>query len=187
MPSRSAVRTRPHRPAKRTAAPMRAAIGALFAGLAFPPTAGAQSVPETHGDWVVQCADAGNQANRCQMAQTLTADGTGQHVMTMIVRPADGADGLAALVRLPHGLYLPGGIALRVDGSAPMTALIQTSDASGVYASVPLPADIVDAMKAGRSLTVAMQSVKREPIALDVSLAGFTAASAALAARTGRD
>lgn len=149
--------------------------------------ANAQTLAEPHGDWVVQCADPGNRASRCQMAQTLTADGTGQHVMTMIVRPADGAAGLTALVRLPHGLYLPGGIALRVDGGAPVTALIQTSDAGGVYASVPLPAALVDAMKAGRSMTVAMQSVKREPIALTVSLAGFTAASGALAARSGGD
>lgn len=185
MPDRSVAETPRNHPASRAAPLARAMIGAMLATLACSSPATAQTPAEPHGDWVVQCADDGPQASRCQMAQTLTADGTGQHVMTMIVRPADGGTGLTALVQLPHGLYLPGGIALQVDGGAPVPALIQTSDAGGVYASVPLPAGLVDAMRAGRSLTVAMQSVKREPIALTVSLAGFTAASGVLAARAG--
>lgn len=155
----------------------------VLATLASPAPAVAQAMAESHGDWVVQCADASNQEFRCQIAQTLTADGTGQHVMTMIVRRDEETGGLTALVRLPHGLFLPAGIALQVDGGAPVRAAIQTSDASGVYASVPLTAVLAGAMKAGRSMSVAMQSVKREPIALTVSLTGFTAASATLAAR----
>jgi len=159
----------------------------LLAASASAGHASGQSLPETHGDWVVQCANADTNGEQCQMTQTLTADGTGLHVMTMIVRPADGANGLTALIRLPHGLFLPSGVALQVNGGTAVPALIQTSDANGVYASVPLPASLVDAMKAGRSMTVAMQSVKREPIALTVSLAGFTAASGVLAARTTGD
>ncbi|MEQ8399438.1 MAG: invasion associated locus B family protein [Roseitalea porphyridii] len=140
--------------------------------------------PGVHGDWVVQCATDAGEQDRCQMSQILTAEGTGDHVMTVVLRVADEGAGLTGLVRLPHGLDLPAGVALDVDErGAPLRAAIGTSDAAGVYAQLPLDARMVAAMRAGRTLNVSMRSVKGEVITLGVSLAGFTAAAEALTAK----
>lgn len=111
------------------------------------------------------------------MSQILTAENTGQHVMTVIIRTVDEGPGTSILLALPHGLYLPSGIAFQVDSGKSNSAPIQTSDAKGVYAVFPLSQAQFEAMKAGNRLKVSMQSVKRETITLAVSLLGFTAAS----------
>lgn len=80
------------------------------------------------------------------------------------------------LVALPHGLFLPGGLSMQIDDGKARQSAIQTSDAKGVYAALPVTSDMLARLKAGNSLKVSMNNVQRRKLTIPVSLTGFTAA-----------
>ncbi|CAN7614490.1 invasion associated locus B family protein [Aminobacter sp. LjRoot7] len=168
----------------RTTTPVRAVnIGAavlalLFAGSAFAQEAKpAEAKPVEANPWAVNCA-SGATINelQCQVSQNLTESKTGQRVLTVTIRKENAKGGLAMLLALPHGLFLPSGASYQIDQGEKVTVAIQTSDQNGAYAAAPLTPELITAMKAGTNLNVGMESVTRKAVAIPVSLAGFTAA-----------
>jgi invasion protein IalB len=134
--------------------------------------------PADANPWVVNCASGGQSTDlQCQISQNLTESKTGQRVLTVTVRKQAGDNaGLAMLLALPHGLFLPAGATYQIDSGAKATVAIQTSDQNGAYAAVPLTPELLTAMKAGTNLNIGMESVTRKPVTIPVTLAGFTAA-----------
>ena len=134
--------------------------------------------PADANPWVVNCASGGQSTDlQCQVSQNLTESKTGQRVLTVTVRKQTGENaGLAMLLALPHGLFLPAGETYQIDSGAKATVAIQTSDQNGAYAAVPLTPELLTAMKAGTNLNIGMESVTRKPVTIPVTLTGFTAA-----------
>jgi invasion protein IalB len=134
--------------------------------------------PADANPWVVNCASGGQSTDlQCQVSQNLTESKTGQRVLTVTVRKQAGDKaGLAMLLALPHGLFLPAGATYQIDTGAKATVAIQTSDQNGAYAAVPLTPELLTAMKSGTKLNIGMESVTRKPVTIPVTLAGFTAA-----------
>ncbi|HEV2901425.1 MAG TPA: invasion associated locus B family protein [Pseudaminobacter sp.] len=77
---------------------------------------------------------------------------------------------------LPHGLFIPAGASYQIDAGEKKSVAIQTSDQNGAYAAVPLDAALIAALKTGTNLNIGMESVTRKPVAIPLSLNGFTAA-----------
>ena len=126
--------------------------------------------------WLVNCSSSATSDDLiCQMSQQLTASQTGQRLMSVVIRRGEGK-ALSMLVALPHGLYIPAGIKLTVDGGKALPSEIQTSDANGVYAALEVTDDLLRRLKAGNKMEVSMTNVQRNTLAIPVSLAGFTAA-----------
>jgi invasion protein IalB len=168
----------------RTTTPVRAVnIGAAVLSLFFSSSAFAQEAkpaeakPAEANPWAVNCA-SGARVNelQCQVSQNLTESKTGQRVLTVTIRKENDKGGLAMLLALPHGLFLPSGASYQIDQGEKVTVAIQTSDQNGAYAAAPLTPELITAMKAGTNLNVGMESVTRKAVAIPVSLAGFTAA-----------
>ncbi|MBT1156768.1 invasion associated locus B family protein [Aminobacter anthyllidis] len=168
----------------RTTMPCRAInIGAAMLSLLFTSAAFAQETkpadpkPAEANPWAVNCA-SGATINelQCQVSQNLTESKTGQRVLTVTIRKENDKGGLAMLLALPHGLFLPSGASYQIDQGEKVVIAIQTSDQNGAYAAAPLTPELITAMKAGTNLNVGMESVTRKPVAIPVSLAGFTAA-----------
>ncbi|WP_225248150.1 invasion associated locus B family protein [Mesorhizobium sp. J8] len=127
--------------------------------------------------WAVNCSSGPTGTElQCQVSQNLTEAKTGQRVLTVTVRRQQDAVGFAMLLALPHGLFLPSGASYQIDGGKKATVAIQTSDQNGAYAAVPLPAELVKAMRSGTTLNIGMESVTRKPVTIPVSLKGFGAA-----------
>lgn len=153
-------------------------LSLLFAGAAFAQEAKpADPKPAEANPWAVNCA-SGSTINelQCQVSQNLTESKTGQRVLTVTIRKENADGGLAMLLALPHGLFLPSGASYQIDQSEKVVIAIQTSDQNGAYAAAPLTPQLITAMKAGTNLNIGMESVTRKPVAIPVSLAGFTAA-----------
>ena len=137
----------------------------------------AEAKPADANPWVVNCSSGSTGTDlQCQVSQNLTELKTGQRVLTVTVRRQEGEAGLAMLLALPHGLFLPSGASYQIDTGQKATVAIQTSDQNGAYAAVPLMPDLITAMKAGTNLHIGMESVTRNPVTIPVSLSGFTAA-----------
>ncbi len=80
------------------------------------------------------------------------------------------------LLHLPHGMHLPAGVVIRVDKGKPIKVAIQTCDLRGCFAGVPVDAVMLKAKKRGQTLSVALRNLKKQTIAINLNLKGFTAA-----------
>jgi invasion protein IalB len=81
-----------------------------------------------------------------------------------------------ALVQLPLGLNLPVGAKFQVDDGKPIDLQIQTCENRGCYASTPIAADVLTALKAGKQLKVSFQNLGKETITIPMPLTDFAAA-----------
>ena len=81
-----------------------------------------------------------------------------------------------AIVQLPLGLNLPAGAKLQVDDGKTSDLQIQTCEARGCYANVPIAPDMLAAMKSGKQLKVSFQNLAKETITIPMPLADFAAA-----------
>ncbi|MFD2053832.1 invasion associated locus B family protein [Mesorhizobium calcicola] len=148
---------------------------------AQPKPADSSAKPADANPWAVNCSSGSATAElQCQVSQNLTEAKSGQRVLTVTVRRDSGNGGLAMLLALPHGLFLPSGASFQIDQGQKTVLAIQTSDQNGAYAATPLSADLIKTMKSGTNLNIGMESVTRKPVTIPVSLAGFTAAVAKL-------
>lgn len=131
----------------------------------------------TRPNWLVNCANTGaNGALNCRMTQTLFVAKTRKRLLQVTVNAPAAAAGSkpTLLVMLPHGLFLPAGIALKVDTDKEKKLAIQTADANGSYAGLALEAALLAKLQKGTKLTISMVSSKKQRLNIPVSLAGFS-------------
>lgn len=158
----------------------RACAVALGLFAATPLSAQEQStLREVHGDWEVRCTGGGT---NCFMTQTYLNE-QGAPVVVFSVKSAGGLTDnngapVAALgeVVVPFGVFLPGGLGLRVDSGEGRRAPYETCDGPGCRTILPVSDDTLRSLKLGG---VAYVTVMRDPeraVDFPISLRGFTAA-----------
>jgi len=156
--------------AQEAAAPAAAPVVSTLPG-------GANSISEVHGDWTVSCA-MGKEAKQCVLNQSLGDSQTGQRVLAveLAVPAANRAEGM---LLAPFGLRLADGIKLAVDGKALAAPLpFLTCIASGCLVPLGFDEATLTTLRAGTKLEIGGVSADgAQPVALSVSLAGFTAAT----------
>lgn len=153
-------------------------IGTILLAL-LSTVAGAQS-EQTYKDWTVRCAEQ-EQGGRCVMSQLLKNRENDEPILLMEVGYLGEGDQPMAQFTVPHGVFLPAGVQLRVDdaeeaGRVPYTVC----DKIGCKAIAKLDDKVLAAMKAGNRLVTTLTSPSGDTATMSVSLAGFTAAINAL-------
>jgi invasion protein IalB len=138
--------------------------------------ANAQNTPPPPG-WAARCGSASRDAPlECAIEQSAVLPRTGQLVILVNIRvPADTRTP-AALIQLPLGLNLPGGVKLQVDEGAATDMQIQTCEARGCYAGTTIAPDLLAAMKSGKQLKISFQNLNKETLTVPLPLADFAAA-----------
>ncbi len=137
---------------------------------------GASAINETYGDWTVDCRIANGQ-RLCVLLQSQGNSQTGQRVFAIELR-APKAGRAEGTILFPFGMKLESGAVLRLDDKDLGQGLrFSTCLAQGCLLPISLPTVATDAMKAGKTLTVAALNLSNnEPVSFNVSLAGFGAA-----------
>jgi len=166
-----------------TALTLAAAVACLGAGPAM-----AQGLPtEPRGgletlefrDWTLRCLQAEGQ-RRCEMIQAVEDPEDGEPVLAMVVtREPGGARALAWIV-LPLGLLLPPGVGLRVDQGETLRLPVRHCEPGGCLVPWELEQATLAALRGGVTLEVQAYDIDEQPVAIPVSLLGFTAAFEAL-------
>lgn len=137
---------------------------------------GANASSETHGDWTVDCR-TGEQGKDCAMSQALGDSQSGQRVLALELgsRAVDSSEGM---LLAPFGLRLGEGVQLAVDGKALGDKRnFVTCIPTGCLVPVSFSQTELSALRAGTMLEVsAIGADATQPIKLNVSLTGFTAA-----------
>ncbi|MCP3390370.1 invasion associated locus B family protein [Bradyrhizobium sp. CCGB12] len=127
--------------------------------------------------WIVRCTSASREAPlECAMEQNAVLTKTGQTVVLINIRIAPDTRTPIALLQLPLGLNLPIGAKLQVDEGKTFDLQIQTCENRGCYASTPIAADLLTALRSGKQLKVSFQNMAKETIAIPMPLNDFAAA-----------
>jgi invasion protein IalB len=159
-------------PARSKAAP-HPAQAAQATPAADPAAAAAPAAP----GWAARCSSASRDAPlECAVEQTAILSKTGQLVVLVNIRVPSDTHAPVAMVQLPLGLNLPGGARFQVDDGKTTELQIQTCENRGCYAAVPIPADLLAALRSGKQLKVSFQNLTKETITIPMPLADFAAA-----------
>lgn len=136
----------------------------------------AASAPPPPG-WIARCSSTSRSATlECAIEQSAVLTKTGQLIVLINIRvPADTRAPIA-LVQLPLGLNLPAGAKLQVDDGKTTDLQIQTCEARGCYANLPITPDVLATMRTGKQLKVYFQNLGKETIAIPMPLADFASA-----------
>jgi invasion protein IalB len=127
--------------------------------------------------WIARCTSASREAPlECAIEQTAVLTKTGQLIVLVNIRIPSDTHAPVILVQLPLGLNLPVGAKLQVDDGKVIDLPIQTCEARGCYASIPIAPDQLAAMKSGKQMKVSFQNLAKETITIPMPLADFAAA-----------
>jgi invasion protein IalB len=138
-----------------------------------PPAAAAPAQP----GWAARCTSASRDAPlECAIEQTAVLSKTGQLIVLVNIRVPSDTHAPIALLQLPLGLNLPTGAKLQVDDGKTADLQIQTCDNRGCYASIPIAADLLAALKSGKQLKLSFQNLNKETITIPMPLTDFPAA-----------
>jgi invasion protein IalB len=141
---------------------------------ATPPAAEATATPP---GWAARCTSARRDAPlECAIEQTAVLSKTGQLVVLVNIRVPSDTHAPTLLVQLPLGLNLPVGAKVQVDEGKVTELPIQTCESRGCYATVPLAADLLAALKSGKQMKVSFQTMNKETISIPMLLTDFAAA-----------
>lgn len=140
---------------------------------AIPKTTEAQSPP----GWVLTCQASPAQAPlECRISQELYSAEARARVLAVSVAKSKSGDGFDMTLAMPHGVYLPAGISLKIDDAEPIKAAVESSNASGIFVTLPLDASLTPAIKRGKTMLVGITNMAGKPLQIPVNLNGFTAA-----------
>ncbi|MDF2234824.1 invasion associated locus B family protein [Albimonas sp. CAU 1670] len=132
--------------------------------------------------WTLSCrADAADAAPLCEAAQTLALRETGRTFASVVIGPAgDGSTALVLRAQLPHGLDIPAGVGLLVDGREAARLEVRTSGPAGLFARTALTAELRAALAAGEALSLSFATLDGGRAQAPMPLAGFAALAAKL-------
>ncbi len=134
-----------------------------------------------HGDWEVGCLEG---TTNCEMQQVAQDEGDNPVILVRLVRlPAD-ADALAlAVFNTPLGTLLPPGVSFQIDSGETASLPFEWCVEEGCVVRLGLREQDIAALKRGRVVNLRVASIAdpETPVALTLSLSGFTAAYDSLA------
>lgn len=133
-------------------------------------------VRESHGDWQIRCAPDGEE---CFMYQLVLDPEENPVAEFSLVRLPEGAEAAAgATVVTPLGTLLTAGLVLQVDSGEARQYPFSWCVQIGCFSRFGFDDASVAAMKRGSTAQMRLASIAapEQPLTLDVSLSGFTAA-----------
>lgn len=153
-------------------------ILAIAGQISLPAAAQAPSPKQTFESWLLSCEDG---RPPCYISQSIQLTETGQRILRVVTGHL-GPEGRPILhLTVPLGIYLPLGVALRVDEGPQRKAEVQTCTADGCEATLLLDTELLASLTEGKLMQVAfLDAVTRRQITVAVPMAGFRQAHTAL-------
>lgn len=141
-----------------------------------PPSAGnTVAAPASQApNWIVRCTSTSRQAPlECSIEQQALVQATGQQVSLVSIRVPGDTRQPVMMVQLPLGLFLPAGLTLQVDDTKSQNIAIQSCDQRACYVGLAVTPDMLENLKKGQKLNLAIQSMNRESITISHPLSDF--------------
>lgn len=166
--------------------PQKIRVGILLAllflsALAGPAAHAAAAQEERYHDWILRCDDQLLWAKQCSISQSILLQETGQNVLRVVAGTLAEDKRRILHLTLPLALYLPAGVALKIDDQTQTIIPVETCTAGGCELAIPLDPPLLHSLQKAQALRVGfLDAVSRRQITVTVSLHGFSEAFAAL-------
>jgi invasion protein IalB len=140
------------------------------AGAAAPNSASLAS--DGGSGWRIECANDGK-ALDCRAINRVNHRDTRELIAAVAIRIPPDTKKPALIVQLPLGIQVTDKITLRVDEGQAEGYPVQTCTQTGCLVGAPASDALIAALRAGRELKVAFQSLAKQTITVTMPLAGF--------------
>ena len=138
---------------------------------------GAPQAEQTQEPWLIDCGEAGGfSQGSCRMLQTVVIRETKQPLLTAAIERRPDGSGLSMVLKVPHGLLIPPGMLLELEGQKPEVLRYRLSDATGLFAATPLTPEYLEALQKGETLKVSVATAEGQKVGIPVTLRGFKTA-----------
>lgn len=138
---------------------------------------GAPQSAENQEPWLIDCGEAGGFSQaKCRLLQTVIIRETKQPLLTAAIERRPDGEGMSMVLKVPHGVFIPPGMALELEGQKPQVLRYRLSDATGLFAAMILSPEYLEALKTAGALKVSIVTANGEKVGVPVSLQGFTEA-----------
>jgi invasion protein IalB len=125
--------------------------------------------------WRVECANDGK-ALDCQTVNKVSQRESGQVVTAVAIRVPPDTKKPVLMVQLPLGIQVNQQVSVQVDEGKAERYPIQTCAQNGCFVAVPVADPVIGALRGGKNLKVAFQSVTSQTITVTMPLGGFALA-----------
>ena len=141
----------------------------------------AKAKPASAAVWAARCASTTRTTPPdCSVEQRVLIRPSGQLLAAVTITVPHDTRKPTILVQVPFGLALRAGITLQLDNRGPARLDVQTCDQGGCYVGTLLSDDFLAGMLSAKTLTVKMQAVGGQNIAVPMPLTGFKDAYSAI-------
>jgi invasion protein IalB len=154
------------------------AVKWLLAGFLFVVMQVQAAEPEKFGDWTKKCEKDSSGLEICYIEQVASDKKTGQRIMLLKIGyvPSRTKEPIM-IVTVPLGVAIKPGVAYFMDNQQLVSLSLLVCEPDGCSTSgQPVPVDIVDMMRKGKTGEIRIMLLNREVVALPVSLKGITKA-----------
>lgn len=133
-------------------------------------------VRDTFGDWQVRCTPQGNECFMYQLAVDAEENPVAEVSLLKLPTPSEAAAGVTVVS--PLGTLLTSGVVVQIDTNEARQYPFNWCSQVGCFARFGLTDQSINAMKRGKAgkMTLISVGAPENPIALNLSLTGFTAA-----------
>jgi invasion protein IalB len=133
------------------------------------------NVGDRVGDWIFECIGIGVNQTRCLLTQRLVLENNQQEIMRLTLSTIGDSDQVLLTARVPLGIFLPSGVAARIDNGEDFQLTPTFCRQEGCEAQVILGPDLLDAMKRGNEILVGFrQNPNSDTIVVPASLIGVS-------------
>jgi len=98
---------------------------------------------------------------------------TGQPLASVIVQMPPNAHEPVMTVRVPTGIYIPGGVTMQIDEAKPESLPLQTCDLQGCFAQKALAPTAITALTKGQKLSITFQNMTKSNVLVPFPLGNF--------------
>jgi invasion protein IalB len=125
--------------------------------------------------WRVECANDGK-ALDCQTVNKVSQRESGQIVAAVAIRVPPDTKKPVLMVQLPLGIQVTEQVSVQIDEGKTERYPIQTCAQNGCFVATPVADAVVGALRGGKNLKVAFQSLTKQTITVTMPLGGFALA-----------
>jgi invasion protein IalB len=149
------------------------AVSAAGAAAAAPQTS---PMPSDGGTgWRVECANDGKVLD-CQTVNKVSQRETQQIVAAVAVRVPPDTRKPVLMVQLPLGIQVTEQVSVQIDEGKTERYPIQTCAQNGCFVAAPASDQVIGALRGGKTLKVAFQSLTKQTVTVTMPLGGFALA-----------
>lgn len=126
--------------------------------------------------WVKVCQAVGNPPHQACVISEEVRDASGSFLASAAIQEVEGDPHRRMILTVPLGAWIPSDVAVRVDNGRPVSGLYGTCLVNGCFARIDVPNEMLQQMRRGDTLFLAIRNQDFVPFDLKLPLESFVRA-----------